>query len=71
MDRMLPLTIRSKCLEAISGRNAKVSQRSRLIQKTQFSQSNILDVGRQFSAPTSGPDQLCFGIGKALKHDGL
>jgi hypothetical protein len=45
---MLPQTIRSKCLEAISGRNAKVSQRSRLIQKTQFSQSNILDVGRQF-----------------------
>jgi hypothetical protein len=38
---MLPQTIRSKCLEAISGRNAKVSQRSRLIQKTQFSQRNI------------------------------
>ena len=65
---MLSLTVRSKCFKAIAGRNAKVSQRSRLIQKTQFSQGNILDVGRQFSAPASGPDQFRFGIGKALNH---
>jgi len=65
---MLPLTIRSKCLKTISGRNAKISQRPGLIEKTQLSQGNILDVGRQFSAPASGPDQFRFGIGKALDH---
>jgi hypothetical protein len=41
---MLSLTIRSKCFEAVAGRNAKVSQRSRLIQKTQFPQSDILEM---------------------------
>ena len=68
---MLPLTIRSKCFEAIAGWNAKVSQRPCLIKKTQFSQGDILDVGRQFSAPASGPDQFRFGIGKALDHGRL
>jgi len=41
---MRSLAIRSKCFEAIAGRNAKIAQHPRLIQKTQFSQSNILDV---------------------------
>jgi hypothetical protein len=68
---MLPLTIRSERLEAIAGWNAKVSQRPGLIQKTQLSQGNILDVGRQFSAPASGPDQFRLGIGKALDHGRL
>ena len=68
---MLPLTIRSEGLEAISGRNAKISQRPGLIEKTQLSQGNILDVGRQLSAPASGPDQFRFGIGKALDHGRL
>ena len=65
---MLPLTIRSKCFEPIAGRNAKISERPRLIEKTQFSQSNVLDICGQFSASASGPDQLRFGIGKALNH---
>jgi hypothetical protein len=65
---MLPLTVRSKCFEAITGRHAKIAQHSRLIQKTQFSQGDILDIRRQFSAPTSGPDQFRLGIGKALNH---
>jgi hypothetical protein len=43
---MLPLTIRFKRLEAIAGRNAKVGQHARLVQKTQFSQSHILNVRR-------------------------
>ena len=68
---MLTLTIRPKCLEAVTGWNAKVSQRPGLIQKTQLSQGNVLDVGRQFSAPASGPDQFRFGIGKALDHGRL
>jgi hypothetical protein len=68
---MLPLTIRSERLKAIAGRDAKISQRPGLIQKTQLSQGNILDVGRQFSAPASGPDQFRFGIGKALDHGRL
>jgi hypothetical protein len=41
-----PLTIRFKCFEAIAWRNAKVGQHARLIQRTQFSQSHILDVRR-------------------------
>jgi hypothetical protein len=43
-DRVLSVAIRSKCFEAIAGRNAKIAQHPRLVQKTQFSQSNILDV---------------------------
>jgi len=53
---MLPPTIRSERLEAIAGWNAKVSQRPGLIQKTQLSQGNILDVGRQFRLRR--PDQI-------------
>ena len=68
---MLPLTIRSERLKVIAGRDAKISQRPGLIQKTQFPQGNIPDVGRQFSAPASGPDQFRFGIGKALDQDPL
>jgi hypothetical protein len=68
---MLALTIRSECLEAIAGWNAKVCQRPGLIQKTHLSEGNILDVARQFSAPASGPDQFRFGIGKALDHGRL
>ena len=65
---MLPLTIRSKCFEPIAGRDAKIPERPGLIQKTQFSQSHVLDVRGQFSTSASGPDQLRFGIGKALNH---
>jgi hypothetical protein len=43
---MLSVTIRSKCFEAIAGRNAKIAQHPRLVQKTQFSQCDILDVRR-------------------------
>ncbi len=43
---MLSVTIRSKCFEAIAGRNAKIAQHPCLIQKAQFSQSNILDARR-------------------------
>jgi hypothetical protein len=70
-DRMLPLAIGSQSFEAIARRHAQIGQRSRLIQKTQLSQSDILDVRRQFSAPTAGLDQLCLGIGEALDHDRL
>jgi hypothetical protein len=41
---MLSLTIRFKCFEAIAGRNAEIAQHPRLIQQTQFSQGDILDV---------------------------
>jgi hypothetical protein len=45
-DRVLSVATRSKCFEAIAGRNEKIAQHPRLVQKTQFSQSNILDVCR-------------------------
>jgi hypothetical protein len=66
---MLPLTVRSKCFEAIARRNAKIAQYPRLIQKTKLPQSDVLDVRRQFSAPAPGPDQFRFGIGEALDHE--
>jgi hypothetical protein len=66
---MLALTIRSKCFEAIAGWDTKIAQHSRLIQKTKLPQSDVLDVGRQFSAPASGPNQFRFGIGEALDHE--
>jgi hypothetical protein len=67
-DRMLPQAIRSKCFEAIAGRHTKIAKHPSLIQKTKLSQSDVLDIRRQFSAPASGPDQFRFGIGKALDH---
>jgi len=45
-DRILALTIRSQCFEAIIGRHTKIAQYPCLIQKAQFSQSDILDVCR-------------------------
>ena len=65
---MLPLAIRSECFEPIAGRNAKIPERPCLIQKTQFSQGHVLDVRGQFPASASGPDQLRFGIDKALNQ---
>jgi len=53
---MLPLTVRSKCFEAIARRNAKIAQYPRLIQKTKLSQSDGLDVCRQFRIRR--PDQI-------------
>jgi hypothetical protein len=62
------LTIRSKCFQSIAGRNAKVTQCTRLTEKAQFPERDILDVRRQFSAPAAGPDQFRLGIGEALNH---
>jgi len=53
---MLPLTIRSKCFEAIAGRYAKIAQHPRLIQKAQFSQSDILMSAGNFRLRR--PDQI-------------
>jgi hypothetical protein len=68
---MLSLTICSKCFEAIAGRYAKIAEHPSLIQKTQLSQRDVLDIRRQFSAPASRPDQFRFGIGKAPDHQRL
>jgi hypothetical protein len=65
---MLSLTIRSERFEPVAGRHTKIAQHAGLIQKTQFSQRNILNVRRQFPAPASGPDQFRFGVGEPLNH---
>jgi hypothetical protein len=67
-DGKLTLAICSKCFQAVAGWHAKITQHPRLIQKAQLSQDDILDFRRQLSASTPGPDQLRFGIGKALNH---
>jgi hypothetical protein len=43
---MLALPIGRQRLKTIAGRHAKIAQHPRLIEKTQFSQSDILDVRR-------------------------
>ena len=68
---MLSVAVRSKRFEAIAGRDAKITEHPRLIQKTKFSQSDILNVCRQFSATAAGPDQFRFRIGEPLNHDQL
>jgi len=65
---MLSFSIRSQRFQAIAGRYAKIAQHPRLIQKTQFSECNILNVRRQLPTPAFGPDQLRFGIGETLNH---
>ena len=65
---MLSLPIRSQRFKSIARRNAKIAEHPGLIQKTKFSQRDILNIGRQFSASPAGPDQFCFGIGEALNH---
>jgi hypothetical protein len=70
-DRILSLPIGSQGLKTIAGRHPKIAQYPGLIQKTQLSESDVLDVRRQFSTPASRPDQLGFGIGEALNHSRL
>ena len=68
---MLSLTIRAQRFQTIAWRHTKVVQYLRLIQKTQFSQSGVLNIRRQFSTAPSGPDQLRLRIDEALDHDQL
>jgi len=70
-DRVLSLPISPWCLKAIAGWHTKIAQHPGLIQKTKLSQSDILDVCRQFSASAAGPDQFRFGIGEVLNHGRL
>ncbi len=63
---MLSPTVRSECFEPIARGHSKIAERPRLIQKTKLSKRDVLDISRQFSAPTAGPDQFRFGIGEAL-----
>jgi hypothetical protein len=68
---MLSLPIRFQRFQAITGRYPKIAQYPGLIQKTQLSQGNVLNVRRQPPTSTPGPDQFRFGIGEALNHDQL
>jgi len=67
-DAVLTATGARERFEPIARRNPEVSHNPCLVQQTQFSQGGILNVGRQFSASPSGPDQLCLGVRKALDH---
>jgi hypothetical protein len=67
-NRMLSPTVHSECFEPIARGHSKIAEYPGLIQKTKLSKRDVLDISRQFSAPTAGPDQFCFGIGEALNH---
>jgi len=70
-NRMLSLTVRSKGFEPIARWHSKIAEHPGLIQKTKLSERDVLDISRQFSAPTAGPDQFRFGIGEALNYHEL
>jgi hypothetical protein len=70
-DRVLTLPIRFQGFESIARGNAKIAEYPSLVQKTKFSECDILNIGRQSSASLAGPDQFCFRIGEALNHSRL
>jgi hypothetical protein len=70
-DRVLPLPISLEGLKAIAGGNTEIANDASLVQQAKLSQCNVLDVGREFSAPAPGPDQFGLGIGEALNHDSV
>jgi hypothetical protein len=55
-------------LEAIAGGNAQVFQSLRLIEHSELSKGDDLDISRQPSTSSAGPDQLRFAIREALNH---
>ncbi|KPF46613.1 hypothetical protein IP76_06520 [Rhizobium sp. AAP43] len=55
--------------QPIAWRNAEVLQDPRVVDQTEFSQRNSLNVRRKLAASLTGPDALCFFIRKALDHD--
>jgi hypothetical protein len=70
-NRVLSLTIRSKCFEPVAWGYSEITEHPGLIQKTKLSERDVLDIRRQFSASTARPDQFCFRIGEALNHHQL
>ena len=70
-NRMLSLTVGSKCFEPVARWHPKIAEHPGLIQETKLSQRDVLDVCRQSSASAAGPDQFRFGIGEALNHEEL
>jgi hypothetical protein len=70
-DRVLSLPIGPQRLQAIARWYAKITKQPSLIQKTKLSQSNVLDIGRQFATAAARPDQFCFGISEAFNHGAL
>jgi hypothetical protein len=67
-DRALSLPIRFLGFEPIARGNAKIGDYPSLVQKTKFSECDILNIGRQSSASLARPDQFCLPIGEALNH---
>jgi hypothetical protein len=70
-DGVLALPISFQGLKPVTGRYAKICEYPGLIQKTKLPERDVLDVSWQSTAPPTGPDQLCFGIGKTLNHGQL
>ena len=65
---MLSKAVQLQRFESVARGNTQIAKHPGLIQKTKFSKSDILNIGRQSSAPLTGPDQFCFRISKALDH---
>jgi len=65
---MLPLPPPFEDLEPIPGRRPKIIEDSRLIEQTKLPQRRSLDIGRQSTAPSTGPDDGGLRAGEALYH---
>ncbi|CCE00728.1 hypothetical protein BRAS3809_370004 [Bradyrhizobium sp. STM 3809] len=69
-DRMLPDAVGLQSLEPVPWRHSEIVENPGLIKKTKFAKCDILNVGRQSSAPSAAPYQLRLAIREALDHDG-
>ena len=65
---MLAVTVTPKWLETVARRDTQIVQDARLIEKSQLSQRDRLNIRWQFPASQAGPDTLCFSVGEIADH---
>src|SRR5262245_26011345 len=67
-DRMLAAPIALQRLQPVAGRNAKIIETDRVVEKTQLAQSNGLNVARKAAAAKARPDRGRFLVAEARDH---
>jgi len=67
-DAVLPCATADKFFQTIRGRNAQIIDCFGIIQHSQFSQSDLLNVGRQFARAREIVDFLGFGMFERFNH---
>src|SRR5262245_2405237 len=67
-DRMLTAPIALQGLQPVARRHAKIIETDRVVEKTQFAQSNGLNVAREAAAAEACPDRGRFLVAVARDH---